>query len=1284
MSRLESRIFLPASDIPRFVGLGNVDLGITGRDVILESQMKDRVRQLLPLGFGKCKLQVQVPEHGPIQTVEQLAGKRVVTSFNHLAGEFFDEVDHKANLVGDQKTRIEYVGGSVEAACALGLADGIVDLVESGETMRAAGLHAIATVLDTEAVLITGKKADGDPNNEFKHPEHAPLISLIVNRIEGVLAAGQYVICQYNISKSLLPKALVITPGRRAPTVSPLLGEEEEWVAVSAMVEKKAVADTMDQLVHVGAHDIFVVRLENCRQADLGAFQTVFFALSQLHLHHNQQNSSQHNGQPADNDNPDDFTRSNTPSNHPMSPLTLDSYSHPPSRFTQHSASSNDTEPGLSVPQYLEQVVDGESDIVLAVSSPAEDGDEESLAISSPKSRQSSDEAPVLDEDAVGQDDNAPRLWAFAEISPTPPIEQTTSTASESEEQLQVDGPEPDAPSLGDLESAFAFFAAERAKLAKQLEMSKGGTPVSLTRALPSGSSRSGVKRGGKPPKRFGWRELSAFEQPSRAIADSDTPEESPGTEDDNRADRGVINPVLKVSSSEPDDTFEARKQQRRGVIVRPSKQAITTTKSPNPDALNPNYNSTTLNVPNNRRRLGNHRHSRSLPINTGTLTPDRAATASSMASNTSFTDLARIQSLARRLTYQFPQDASCLRRVIADPEASLGLGMHSGPSDEALVAGGFFDPYYGADGMTVAYPAVVARPAPGSQEALLYVFIDHSNMLVGFLEWVRRQKHQNLPGISRSTKAKLSHAALVLLLERGRKCLRRVLVASSPLYQSLDEIGSMGYQLSVLQRVEIKEGTPNGKGHSRNPSSGVTTPASSSVAAFGSPSNSSQKLSHKGAKARLGRKPYASDNSHNNSGTGGTTGSSTESDSGGQQVVSQSPQPSVAARTTRRAIGQHTMTSPSENVVGNRSGSSGTPPFTPTDGSPTTAPAAASVASSSSRPRYREEAVDELLQLKLLQTLLDTPSPLPPGSTIVLASGDAARSQFNPQGFLGCVRKAIERGWNVEIVGWEDGTSRAWTELAAEVERGGIGKEVGGKMSIIGLDRPAWEGSAEALSGVCEGMGYPDATHVMQEGPTLPDTLTQGIWEWVVRHGHRPTELEQSECLWFCTMQKQMAIRFNLLGIVTLLQGFVTMAFSWMIFFRAETALLTANEHTTKLLLNFSTNHIVRMRSVQLRLKELAETNKAFDGATIGMMRDLEIAIQDYESIREYCAALETRSILDRWRFAKDIAIELHEREARAKDPSHMLNLTLSGVFALLEQAGATYSSATKPLVDI
>lgn len=248
-------VFLPASDIPSFVGKGDVDLGITGHDVILESQMQQHVTEALRLGFGKCSLQVQVPEAGPIKTVKNLAGKRVVTSFEVLSGEYFSNIDEDLGLEDEARTKIEYVGGSVEAACALGLADGIVDLVESGDTMRAAGLHAIATVLETEAVLIKSSVP--------KHPGLEPLVKQITSRIAGVVAASKYVVCQYNILRDKLPEATIITPGRRAPTISPL--EEENWVAVSSMVEKKKIADIMDDLVKIGAHDIMIFNLDNCR-----------------------------------------------------------------------------------------------------------------------------------------------------------------------------------------------------------------------------------------------------------------------------------------------------------------------------------------------------------------------------------------------------------------------------------------------------------------------------------------------------------------------------------------------------------------------------------------------------------------------------------------------------------------------------------------------------------------------------------------------------------------------------------------------------------------------------------------------------------------------------------------------------------------------------------------------------------------------------------------------------------------------------------------------------------
>ncbi|KAI9674406.1 MAG: ATP phosphoribosyltransferase (ATP-PRTase) (ATP-PRT) [Caeruleum heppii] len=275
-------VFLPAADIPTFVGEGRVDLGITGRDQVAEHEAavppsdSTGVEQILDLGFGNCKLQVQVPEGGVMTSAEELVGKNVVTSFVNLTAAYFARLEansprgHLQNSnvsAGDAsrplqngqiyrktptRTKITYVGGSVEAACALGVADGIVDLVESGETMKAAGLKAIATVVDSSAILV-----------KSKHPSDPKLVQLIASRIQGVITAQQYVLCQYNIRRSALGTARDITPGRRAPTVTPL--EEEGWVAVSSMVEKKKIAPVMDQLTTVGAQDILVLAISNSR-----------------------------------------------------------------------------------------------------------------------------------------------------------------------------------------------------------------------------------------------------------------------------------------------------------------------------------------------------------------------------------------------------------------------------------------------------------------------------------------------------------------------------------------------------------------------------------------------------------------------------------------------------------------------------------------------------------------------------------------------------------------------------------------------------------------------------------------------------------------------------------------------------------------------------------------------------------------------------------------------------------------------------------------------------------
>ena len=206
------------------MGEGRVDLGITGGDQVAEHEAnspateESGVVEVLDLGFGRCKLQVQVPEKGDVKDARDLVGKNVVTSFVGLTERYFARLEGLGREVvnGDAdsqrtgvevgsgkgeapvrsklRTKIKYVGGSVEAACALGVADGIVDLVgnvhlapilgeillitslESGETMKAAGLKAIDTVVESTAVLI-----------KSKHPSNQTLVDLITERIKGVI-----------------------------------------------------------------------------------------------------------------------------------------------------------------------------------------------------------------------------------------------------------------------------------------------------------------------------------------------------------------------------------------------------------------------------------------------------------------------------------------------------------------------------------------------------------------------------------------------------------------------------------------------------------------------------------------------------------------------------------------------------------------------------------------------------------------------------------------------------------------------------------------------------------------------------------------------------------------------------------------------------------------------------------------------------------------------------------------------------------------------------------------
>jgi ATP phosphoribosyltransferase len=222
----------------------------------------------LKLGFGKCRLSLQVPEEHLGKPISDYVGARIVTSFPNIAGKFFAPFDAAENARKQQfsksdgrarkdsneviQTQIRYVSGSVEAACGLGLADAVVDLVETGTTMRAAGLDELTTLMETEAVLIQNPQS-----------KHAELAERIVKRIAGYLDSTKYQLMSYNAPRDELDKCIKITPGKKSPSIMPL--ERGDWVAVSVMVLKKQVAELIEKLESCGATDILVFDLTNCR-----------------------------------------------------------------------------------------------------------------------------------------------------------------------------------------------------------------------------------------------------------------------------------------------------------------------------------------------------------------------------------------------------------------------------------------------------------------------------------------------------------------------------------------------------------------------------------------------------------------------------------------------------------------------------------------------------------------------------------------------------------------------------------------------------------------------------------------------------------------------------------------------------------------------------------------------------------------------------------------------------------------------------------------------------------
>ena len=235
-------LFARADDIPAWTADGAVDAAVAGRDQIIEAAAE--VDELVPLGFGRCALEVAVPAAGAIAEVGALDGGRVATAHPRTAAAFFAAEGLAVETVP--------IRGSVELAPRLDAADGIVDLVSSGDTLRQNGLRSIATVLESEATLVARRDLEGRAR---------AVASELATVIESVVAARGKRYLMLNAPDEALDDVIALLPGMDSPTVLPLA--RGGLHAVHAVVDAEAVADLLAPLQAAGARSLLVLPIQN-------------------------------------------------------------------------------------------------------------------------------------------------------------------------------------------------------------------------------------------------------------------------------------------------------------------------------------------------------------------------------------------------------------------------------------------------------------------------------------------------------------------------------------------------------------------------------------------------------------------------------------------------------------------------------------------------------------------------------------------------------------------------------------------------------------------------------------------------------------------------------------------------------------------------------------------------------------------------------------------------------------------------------------------------------------
>ncbi len=234
--------YLRPRDIAVYVGSGELEAGITGRDLLIDSAAD--AEEILSLDFGGSTFRFAAPT-GKDWKISDLAGKRIATAYPGLVQHSLKGLNIQAQIV-----RLD---GAVESSVRLGVADMIADVVSTGNTLRQAGLQTFGEpILSSEAIVIK-RSGVAIPAG----------LEVLIRRLQGVVTARRYVLLDYDVSKDLVEKACAITPGLESPTISPL--QKADWVAVRAMVLRKETNRVMDELWALGARGILVTDIHACR-----------------------------------------------------------------------------------------------------------------------------------------------------------------------------------------------------------------------------------------------------------------------------------------------------------------------------------------------------------------------------------------------------------------------------------------------------------------------------------------------------------------------------------------------------------------------------------------------------------------------------------------------------------------------------------------------------------------------------------------------------------------------------------------------------------------------------------------------------------------------------------------------------------------------------------------------------------------------------------------------------------------------------------------------------------